>query len=213
MCAAPRRAIVGRMQPAARRLDLRTLRAAAVDESGAVVPLPFLTAGTLVWPWEHVHRVLHEWRAWIRGAGHVVASSARVVREPCRAPVVAIDLAVAGDREAAAERLAALRRLEPAADTVCIGPPTTLRPAIDRVPAGMAPITAHVRLRELPAAAVDAFALAAGPGSRSELLAAELHHLGGAYALAAVGAARDAEQAVRVRIGLDDLVRRLEPWV
>ncbi|HTE63363.1 MAG TPA: hypothetical protein VK631_23610 [Solirubrobacteraceae bacterium] len=200
------------MHPSARRLDLRTLRAAAVTESGAVVPLPFLTAGTLVWPWEHVHRVLHEWRLWIGGAGGVVTSSARVLRTPRRAPVVAIDVAIAGESDAAADRLAALRRLEPAADTVRIGPPTTLRPAIERVPAGMAPITAHLRLRELPALAIDAFTAAAGPDSRSELLAAELHHLGGAYALAAVGAARDAEEAVRVRIGLDDLVRRLAPW-
>ena len=64
----------------------------------------------------------------------------------------------------------------------------------------------------LSAAAVDEFAAAAGPDSRTELLVAELHHLGGAFALAALGAARDGEEAVRVRIALDQLMRRLAPW-
>jgi hypothetical protein len=200
------------MPSSARRLDLRTLRAAGLTDSGAVAPLPFLTAGTLTWPWEHAHRVLHEWRLWLDGAGDVVTSTARVLRTPGAPAVVAIEVAIAGEPDAARARLAALRRLEPASDTVRLGPPLTLRPAADRMPAGLAPITAHLRLRELPAAAVDAFAAAAGPDSRTELLVAELRHLGGVYALAALGAARDGEEAVRVRIGLDRLMGRLALW-
>lgn len=61
---------------AARHLDLRLLRAAAVTAAGVVEPLPHLTAGTLLWPWAHAHRVLHEWRLWLEGAGDVVNSSA-----------------------------------------------------------------------------------------------------------------------------------------
>ncbi len=204
--------IVGVMPSSARRLDLRTLRVAGLTGAGAVAPLPFLTAGTLTWPWEHAHRVLHEWRLWLDGAGDVVMSTARVLRAPPAPAVVAVEVAIAGEPDAARARLAALRRLEPATDTVRLGPPTTLRPAAGRVPPGLAPITGHLRLRELSAAAVDEFAAAAGPDSRTELLVAELHHLGGAYALAALGAARDGEEAVRVRIGLDRLMGRLAPW-
>jgi hypothetical protein len=40
------------MPSSARRLDLRTLRAASVTAGGAVVPVPQLTAGTLAWRWE-----------------------------------------------------------------------------------------------------------------------------------------------------------------
>jgi hypothetical protein len=57
---------------------------------------------------------------------------------------------------------------------------------VPRVPAGVAPLTGHLRPRELPPAAVDA--------------------------LAAIGAACGGEDAERVRIGLDQLVRRLAPW-
>jgi hypothetical protein len=200
------------MPSSTRRLDLRTLRPAAVTAAGAVEPLPHLTAGTLLWPWAHAHRVLHEWRLWLEGAGDVVGSSAALLRTPGARPLVAVDLALAGEPGAAADRLAPLRRLAPDADTVRLGPPAVLRPALARVPSGTAPLTAHLRLRELPAAAMDAFVAAAGPASGSELIAAELHHLGGAYALAAVGAARGPDEAERVRIGLDQLVRRLSPW-
>lgn len=199
------------MHHAARHVDLRTLRAATVTADGAVVPLPFLTIGTLTWPWEHAHRVLHEWRALTAGAIDAV-STARLVRPPRGRPTVAIEVALAGAPELVAGRLAPLRRLDPEFDTIRAGAPAALRPAVNHVPAGMAPITAHRRLGGLPAAAVDAFVAAAGPGSRSELLSAELHHLGGAYVLAGIGAAADPHGAERVRISLTEVERRLAPW-
>ena len=200
------------MPSSAGRLDLSSLRTAHVTDQGAVVPLPFLTAGTLAWPWQHAHRVLHEWRRWIDRSHGVVSTAARLLRTPGRGPIVAVELALAGAPEVAADQLAALRGLEPASDTVRLSPPAPLPPAVGLVPAGMRPITAHLRLGELPAAAVDAFVAATGPASGSDLLAAELHHLGGAYAVAAIGAAGDPEEAERVRIGLEVLERRLAPW-
>jgi hypothetical protein len=196
----------------ARRLDLRTLRPAVVTAGGDVEPVSEVTAGTLLWPWMHAHRVLHEWQLWLEDAGGVVSSSAALLRPPRARPLVAVDLALASEPGAAAMRLAPLRRLAPDADTVRLSRPAALRPPLARVPAGTAPLTGHLRLRELPAAAVDAFVAAAGPGSGSELIAAELHHVGGAYTLAAIGAACGGEDAERVRIGLDQLVRRLAPW-
>jgi hypothetical protein len=200
------------MPSAVRRIDLRTLRAAALTATGDVVALPFLTVGTLTWPAEHAHRVLHEWRLWLDGAGDVMRSSARVVRYPRQRAVVAVDVALAGEPTAAAGRLDALRRLEPAIDTVRVGPPTAVERARVRVPAGTTPVLARMRLRALPAAAVDALVAGAGPAAACELIAVELHHNRGAFTLAAIGAAAGAEQAERVRIGIDQLVRRVAPW-
>ena len=195
----------------ATRLDLRTLRSAAVTDAGAVVPLPCLTIGTLSWPWEHAHRVLHEWREWTASAADL-ASTARLVRSPRGRATVAIELAVAGEPWRAAGGLAPLR----AARARARHRPRrrARRPApggLPPSPPGTSPVSAHRRLAALPPAAVDAFVAAAGPGSGSELLSAELHHLGGAYVLAAVGAAADADPdgAERVRIGLAALERRL----
>jgi hypothetical protein len=206
--------------------DRRALQAAL---GGGVVPAAALTlapsasltAGTLRWPWEHARRVLHEWREWAIRAPGEVTSVARLVRAPHVAgverslrgrAVVAVDVAIAGDPAAAAGRLAALRRLEPELDTVA---PVSVRELLARnAPAGgVRAIGEQLVLRTLPAAAVDAFVAAAGPGSGSELVAAELRRLGGReFAVVGLGIAADAEQAARVRIGLEQLARRLAPW-
>jgi hypothetical protein len=203
--------------------DLDTLRAAigggaVLPYALALTPAPELTAGTLVWSWEHAHRVLYEWRAWVRAAPEEVTSVARLVRVPHLAGIarplrgrslVAIDVAILGEPAAAAARLAALRRLEPEIDGVAPACVEALRPRAE----GLRAIGEHLLLRELPAAALDAFLAAAGPGSGTELVAAELRHLGGsAFAVVGLGVAGDAEQAERVRIGLEQLARRLAPW-
>jgi hypothetical protein len=51
----------------------------------------------------------------------------------------------------------------------------------------MPALTDHRLLRDLPADAVDTFLAAAGPGSNSPLLMAEVRHLGGALAEATPG--------------------------
>jgi hypothetical protein len=206
--------------------DLDTLRAAigggvVLPCALALTPAGALTAGTLTWPWEHAHRVLHEWRAWMRAASDDVTSVARLVRAPHLAGVapglrgrafVAVDVAITGDPADAAARLAALRRLEPELDTVAVASSQELLARHAPVE-GVQAIGEHVLLRELPARAIDAFIAAAGPGSASELVSAELRHVGGAeFAAVGIGVAGDAEQAQRVRIGLEQLVRRLAPW-
>jgi hypothetical protein len=67
--------------------DLDALRAAigggvVLPCAIALTPAQALTAGTLMWPSEHAHRVLHEWRAWLRAASEEVTSVARLVRAP-----------------------------------------------------------------------------------------------------------------------------------
>jgi hypothetical protein len=198
--------------PSTERLDLRTLRAAALAGDGTVVALPSLVAGTLTWSWPHSHRILHEWRAWAASADGVVRTGVRLLQRPGGPPVVAVDVALAGEPWGAGRALAGLRRLEPAIDSVRLVPPAAVALTPAGVPRGTVPIAMRFRLATLPAAAVDAFAAAVGPGSASPLLAVELHRLGGAHRVAALGAARGEEDGERVRIALAHLERRLAPW-
>ena len=200
------------MSSSANRIHLGALRAAALTDDGEITPLPWLVAGTLTWPAGHAHRVLHAWRASLADADEPVSSTARL-RRPLRGrATVAVEVALPGGPLVAGRRLARLRALDPETDTVTIAGPELLRPALSAVPAGCEPLSAHVALRELTAEGVDAFLAAAGPGARTEVLSAELHHLAGSYALAAVAAASGAEEAERVRIALAQLERRLAPW-
>ena len=201
------------MFSATHRLRRDALRAAAVTEAGTVVPLPWLTAGTMTWPARHAHRVLHAWSAWLEASYDDPASSFRIRRAPRGAVTVSIEVAMPGEPWLAAGRLASLRRLEPETDTVGLAGPELLRPALTAVPAGYAPITDHAALTTLDADAAESFAAAAAPPARVELLSAELHHLGGAFGLAAVGAARSDDEAARVRNGIEQLRRRMAPWI
>lgn len=194
------------MRSTTRTLDPRALRAATVAARGGVIaPLGSLTAGTLTWPAEHAHRVLHEWRLWAQETPGIVRTSARIVRAPGRAPVVAVDVAVSADV------LAPLRRLEPAREVVGAAPAAAIALPAPVAPR-LRPITRGARLRALPGAAVDALVRAAGPESRSELLVVELARTGGAWTVAATGPGRDPEQAERVRIALERLDRALAAW-
>ena len=200
------------MSSATDRLRLGALRAATLTDDGTVVPLPWLVAGTLTWPGADAQRVLHGWRSGLAAAGEAMASTARMRRPPRGPATVSIEVALPGGVAGAHRALAPLRALDPAADSVTIAGPELLRPALTAVPAGHRPLTAHLRLDALPDAAVDAFLAAAGPTARTELLSAELHHLGGTFALAAVAAAADEEEAVRARIALEQLTWRMAPW-
>lgn len=195
--------------PSTERLDLRALRPAAVDDDGTIVPLPSLVAGTLTWPWQHAHRVLHAWRSWVEETDGIVRAGVRLARPVRRPAVVAVDVALAGESWGASGALTTLRRLGPAIDSVRLVAPAAVWLPSARVPAGATPLRAHLRLRALPPEAVDAFAAAA---AGAELLTAALHRVGGGYAVVALGAARGADEAERVRTGLAQLRRALAPW-
>lgn len=204
--------------------DLDGLRAAigggvVMPYALALAPPPLLTAGSLMWPWEHTHRVLHQWRTWTRAVAEDVTSVARLLRAPHLVGVtpalrgrafVAIEVAIVG--EPGIGRLAALRRLAPEVDTVAPVSPAELLARHVRAEGARA-IGEHLLLRALPAPALDTFIATAGPGSGSELVVAELRHLGGEeFAVVGLGVAGDAEQAERIRLSLGQLARRLAPW-
>ena len=205
--------------------DLDGLRAAigsgvVLPYALALAPAPLLTAGALMWPWENAHRVLHRWRTWTRTVAEDITSVARLVRAPHLAGVAPCAARArvrgrrGGDRRRARDRPAReLRRLEPEIDTVALVSAKEL--LARQLPAeGTRTIGEHMLLRELcrrPRSTPSS--PPPGPGSGSELVAAELRHLGGEeFAVVGLGVAADAEQAERVRIGLGQLARRLAPW-
>jgi hypothetical protein len=211
---------------------LRALRAvldgtaeAPLADDGAlarsVFPQPYVTAGALLWPQEHAHRVLHEWARWAAAAPDDVTSAARLVRFP-RLPgvppqlrgraFVCVEVAIPGEPWVALGRLAALRRLEPEIDTVELSGPAGV-PAM-HLGLGLPPaaLGGHLALHSVPPKAIEAFVAVAGPASGSPLASAALHHLGRAYALTAAGRPTDADHASRLEVRLDLLGDRLAPY-
>jgi hypothetical protein len=184
----------------------------------SVFPLPYVTAGALLRPQEHAHRVLHEWALWTRSVPEDVTSVGRLVRYP-RLPgvpgvlrgraFVAIEVALPGEPWVADGRLAALRRLNPEIDTVMLtntaGVPA-MHLGLDLPPAA---VGRQAPLREITAEVVDAFVAAAGPASGSPLASAELRHLGRAHAISAAGRATNEEDASRLATRIDLVVGRV----
>lgn len=184
-------------------------------------PIPFVTAGTLLWPWEHAHRVLFEWARWTREMPHDVTSVARLVRVPplAIAPAelrgrsfVAIEVALRREPWIAAGRLAALRRLEPEIDTVGTHAPEAIHPLHTCAEVVPPAVSAHMGLEAVPDAAIDAFLAIAGPASGSNLLFAALRHFGPAYGMCAAGLPVDDEDAARLEVRIGLIGGRLAPF-
>ncbi len=196
-------------------------------------------AGMLVWDWSESERVLGGWADWSRTAPDAVTTSLRILQVPdIDGPpealrgrnVVAIDGAVLGLPEQDARAvLAPLRAMAPADDLW--GPMPA--PALVRLhgdPEEPTPAVSAARLLgPLDRDGVAAFAGAAGPGSGSPLLVAELRQLGGAlgrrpagagalgmlagdFALFAVAIAPTPQAAAAGQAGADRLARAMAPW-
>jgi hypothetical protein len=196
--------------------------AAPADHLGrALFPQRLVTAGTLMWPWEHAHRVLHEWARWTREMPHDVTSVARVVRLP-RVPgvpaelrgrsLVAIEVAIPREPWVASGRLAALRRLEPEIDTVAVVDPAAVHPLHTGCAVPAPALGNHMGLESLPGAAIDAFVAIAGPASGANLLSAAVQSFGPAYGVCAAGLPVDEEDAAALEIRLALLIGRLAPF-
>jgi len=204
----------------------------------ALYPLTEVYGGAMAWDWSESERVLARWAEWAPTAPDEITTSARILQlppfeeipEPLRGrQLVMIDGAYSGDLADAERVLAPLRELGPEIDM--FGPMPT--PALVRLhgdPEHPVPAASgHAMLSELPADAVQAFAAAAGPGSGSPLLAAELRQLGGALgrvpddhgalpkldaaaALFAVGIAATPELGIAVAAHARALAETMEPW-
>src|SRR3954471_2323535 len=152
-------------------------------------PVPELYAGMLAWPWERTAEVLHAWRVWAPALPDEMATWARILQvpplpdipEPVRGrQLVVVEVAYFGREDAGSELLRPLRELGPEIDTCAPAPPAALG-HLHMDPEDPVPFAASGQLLDgLSAAAVDAVAAAAGPGSDSPLLSVELRLLGGA---------------------------------
>jgi FAD/FMN-containing dehydrogenase len=202
-------------------------------------PLAEVYAGMMFWPWERSTEVLKAWAEWTRTAPDEVTTSARLMQIPPLPDIpeflrgrqlVVIDGAFVGDEAAGAALLQPLRDLGPEMDTFAMIPPVALS-RIHMDPEGPTPGIGGggQMLAELPDEAIDAFVAAAGPGSGSALLLAELRHLGGAlgrtpegagalgrlageYIVFGAGIAATPELAAAVPPSIEAMVAAIAPW-
>ena len=203
-----------------------------------LLPLTHAYAGMLAWDWSLSERVLQRWAAWAAEAPEDVTTSARIMQLPPLPDIpaairgrqlVVVDGAILGDPQVAAELLAPLRDLAPEIDMFGTVP----MPALARIhgdPEEPLPSASSTgMLAELPPEAVSAFVRAAGPGSGSSLVMAELRQLGGAagrpvpgggavshidgaFLAFALGGAVDEEDHTRTLIHADRVIDALAPW-
>jgi FAD binding domain/Berberine and berberine like len=156
--------------------------------------IPEVYAGVLFFPWERSAEILHAWHAWTATVPDEVTSVGRILQlppipdipEPLRGrQFVVVEAVVLGDEREGAELLQPLRELGPAMDTFAMVPPVGIA-ELHMDPPKPVPYTGEgMMLGELTAKAIDDFVAAAGPGSGSPLLSAEIRHVGGALARSA----------------------------
>ncbi|HSP38735.1 MAG TPA: FAD-binding oxidoreductase [Frankiaceae bacterium] len=201
-------------------------------------PIDSAYGGMLAWDWSRAEEVLTRWAAWAVDAPDEVTTSFRILQlpplpeipEPIRGRnLVMIDGAVLADDSRAEEILAPLRELEPEIDTFGRVPAVALT-RIHGDPEGPTPgVSDSAMLGALTADAIRAFVDAAGPGSGSTLLAAELRQLGGQlgrpqagagalpkldgqFVLFGVGFAITPEMGAQASVDARRLMAALRPW-
>ena len=149
-------------------------------------------AGALWYPIERASEVLHAWGELTRGSvPDELTTIGRLLNfppipqipEPVRGKsFVIVEAYHTGEPAQADELLAPLRALGPVNDTITTVPVPALS-HLHMDPEQPAPGTGDgMMIDQLPAAAIDAFVQAAGPGAAFPLLSVEMRHLGGEFA-------------------------------
>ncbi|GAA1796772.1 FAD-binding oxidoreductase [Agromyces neolithicus] len=209
--------------------------------------IPEVVAGMLLWPIERAEEVLQAWAGWTAEAPDSVTSVGRVLRLPplpdlppflSGRSLVVVEAAILESPDRADELLGPLRDLGPEIDTVHPQPTAELL-QLHMDPPGPTPgIGDGMMLAELPPAAVRAFLAAVGADVATDLLSAEIRHIGAGLrpeaavaraeatgsAMPGVTAGFDAEYLVfaagiaipgahdGVVASLGRLLSRIEPW-
>jgi FAD/FMN-containing dehydrogenase len=154
--------------------------------------LPTVYAGAAFFPIERASEALHAWRELTMRIDDRTTSIGRILRvppfedipEPFRGKHFAmIEVIHIGDQRSGEEVVKAIRGLEPEIDTYGLIPTEALI-HLHMDPPGPVPGNGehHVAMATLPAEAIDAFVAANGADSGSDILTAEIRHLGGAIA-------------------------------
>jgi len=154
-----------------------------------LLPITTPYAGMLAWDWRHSLEVADTWSRWAATAPDEVTSILRLVEAPDEPwlpaavrgrSLVVIDGAVVADPRVAAELMAPLRALGPDVDTFEPRPAASLARLHLEPEAPMSAHASSTLVSALPAEGVQALVEAAGPGSGSRLMFAEVRQLGGA---------------------------------
>jgi FAD binding domain/Berberine and berberine like len=201
-------------------------------------PITEVHAGVLFWPIEAAREVLHVWRLLLPTLPDSVTSVGRLLRFPPLPDLpphlrgrsyVVVEAACQISPDEVDALLGPLRALGPQLDTFRPTPVAELG-ALHMDPDGPVPAFGDgMLLTGLTEQALDAFVDAAGPGSGSVLLSAELRHLGGAlapgvrtggavsaldagFAVFGIGITPDAGTDTAVRASVDALHRGLACW-
>jgi FAD/FMN-containing dehydrogenase len=154
--------------------------------------LPTVYAGAAFFPIERAAEVLHTWRELTEKVDDRTTTVGRVLRvppfpeipEPFRGKQFAmVEVIHIGDQRSGDEVVKGIRDLEPAIDTFGLIPTSALI-HLHMDPPGPVPGKGehHVAMATLPAEAIDAFVAANGADSGSDILTAEIRHVGGAIA-------------------------------
>ena len=154
--------------------------------------LPTVYAGAAFFPIERAAEVLHTWRELTEKVDDRTTTVGRILRvppfpeipEPFRGKQFAmVEVIHIGDQRSGDEVVKGIRDLEPAIDTFGLIPTSALI-HLHMDPPGPVPGKGehHVAMATLPAEAIDAFVAANGADSGSDILTAEIRHLGGAIA-------------------------------
>jgi FAD/FMN-containing dehydrogenase len=157
-----------------------------------LLDLPTVYAGAAFFGIERAAEALHAWRELTQRVDERTTSVGRILRvppfeeipEPFRGREFAmIEIIHIGDQRSGDDVVQAIRDLEPEIDTYGLIPASALI-HLHMDPPGPVPGKGehHVAMETLPAAAIDAFVAANGAGSGSQILTAEIRHVGGAIA-------------------------------
>ncbi len=204
-----------------------------------LVPVATAYAGVLIFPAALGAAAVRRYRDWAATVSDDVTSVVRFltppplpdVPEPLRGtPLLTIDAACIGDKEAGEAAIAPLRELgEPIMDTFDQIPAAGLC-RIHMDPEHPVPGLGHHRvLRELPDEAIDAFVELAGPDSGSPLLLTEIRQMGGAlgrpdsdggalshldagWVMFGLGMPMTPELGQAIEAKLDSFDSAMEPW-
>ena len=151
--------------------------------------IPDIYAGVLFFPWERSSEVLHAWLEWTGTVPDEVTSVGRILQfppfeeipEPLRGGKFAIVEAVyMGDEASGSDLLKPLRELGPVMDTFAMVAPAGIA-ELHMDPPQPVPYTGEGQmLGPLDGEAIERFVTAAGPESGSQLVSAEIRHVGGA---------------------------------
>lgn len=203
-----------------------------------LLPYRDVYGGMLVWDAALAAEVARAWSQWTNGLAEEVTTSLRQLNVPPLPELpdflrgrqlVVVDGAVLADDDRAAELLAPLRELAPEIDTFGRMDASQLT-RIHFDPEQPTPaVSDHLVLTDFDTAAASAFVAAAGPGSGTTLLSAEIRHLGGAagrpavaggalshvpgdYAGFFVAVAATPDMSRQGRKDAADVVAALQPW-